>query len=140
MIIIMKLLRLFLLAVFFVGFVRANAQTQMSDEAKTKLRQNVIKAQANKAKPINSVGSVNNGSYVTNGPVNNINEDDIYMGRKAEFLNNLTVSELPSDFPKYDKSYGLRYYNNLVDNYYGAHKNILQPRVKEKMERMYPSK
>ena len=139
----MKLLRLILLGFFITGFVSANAQEQMSNEAKAKLRQDIIKAQANKnrtTKPINSVSSVNNGSYVTNGSVNNINEDDIYMGRKAEFLNNLTVTELPSDFPKYDKSYGLKYYNNLVDNYYGAHKDILKPGVKAKIEKLYPSK
>lgn len=140
----MKLLRLFLLGFFIIGFVGANAQEQMSNEAKAKARKDITKAQANKnrtTKPINSVGGVNNSGYVTNEPANkNLNENDIYMGRKAEFLNNLTVTELPSDFPKYDKSYGLKYYNNIVDNYYGAHKDILKPGVKEKIEKMYPSK
>ena len=133
----MKSLRLFLLAVLFMGCFCANAQAQMSNEAKAKLRQDIIRAQANKneSKPINAIGAT------SNQPVNkNINEDDVYMGRKAEFLNNLTVSELPADFPKYNKSYGLKYYNNLVDNYYGAHKDILKPRVKEKIELLYPSK
>src|ERR1700757_3767552 len=41
--------------------------------------------------------------------VNPIDENDIYEGRKAEFLGNLTVSELPADFPTYDKSYGMKY-------------------------------
>jgi len=68
-----------------------------------------------------------------------LDENDIYMGRKAEFLGNMTVSELPSDFPKYDKSYGLGYYNNLVDNYYGAHKDILKDYVRQKIEHNYPS-
>ena len=67
-----------------------------------------------------------------------IDENDIYMGRKAEFLGNMTVTELPADFPKYDKSYGLRYYNNLVDNYYGAHKNILKDNVRQKLEGSNP--
>ena len=67
-----------------------------------------------------------------------VDEDDIYMGRKAEFLSNLTVSELPVDFPKYDKSYGLRYYNNLVDNFYFTHKNILKDGPKQKLEKSNP--
>jgi len=77
----------------------------------------------------------------TSKPVvkSHIDENDIYMGRKAEFLGNMTVSELPADFPKYDKSYGLKYYNNLVDNYYGAHKDILKDFVRKKIEHNYPS-
>lgn len=71
--------------------------------------------------------------------VSPVNEDDIYMGRKAEFLGNLTVSELPSDFPKYDKSYGMRYYNNLVDNFYSSHMDILKPAVRQKMEHSFPT-
>jgi hypothetical protein len=63
-----------------------------------------------------------------------IDEEDIYMGRKSEFLGNMTVSDLPSDFPKYDKSYGLRYYNNLVDNFYNSHRSILKDYVRKKLE------
>jgi hypothetical protein len=67
-----------------------------------------------------------------------IDENDIYMGRKAEFLSNLTVNDLPTDFPKYDKSYGLRYYNNLVDNFYFTHKDILKDGPRQKLEKSNP--
>ena len=78
-----------------------------------------------KAQPVSA-------SPVANNP---IDENDIYMGRKAEFLSRLTVSELPPDFPIYKKEYGLKYYNNLVDNFYYSHKDILTPRVKHKIEK-----
>lgn len=79
-----------------------------------------IKAQSDSVSKVRSVSS--------------IDENDPYMGRKAEFLNNLTISELPADFPKYDKSYGLRYYNNIIDNYYSLHKDILKEKVRKKIE------
>jgi hypothetical protein len=63
-----------------------------------------------------------------------INEEDIYMGRTNEFKAKFKTSTLPADFPKYDKSYGLRYYNELVDNYCAEHLNLLNDRMRQKLE------
>ncbi|MDQ3047161.1 MAG: hypothetical protein M3R27_06400 [Bacteroidota bacterium] len=59
--------------------------------------------------------------------------NDKYMGRKAEFLNNLTVNELPADFPVYNKSLDLKQYNAIVDEFYRNHPGILKEHVKKKV-------
>ena len=60
--------------------------------------------------------------------------NDPYMGRKDEFLNMMTVAVLPSDFPVYDKKWGVKEYNAVVDAYCMNHMNILKDRVKEKVQ------
>jgi hypothetical protein len=65
--------------------------------------------------------------------------EDKYMGRKAEFLNQMTVSELPADFPVYEKQWSLNDYNLVVEAYYRNHQGILKERVKQKLA-MYPAK
>lgn len=62
-----------------------------------------------------------------------INEDDPYMGRTEEFLHIMVVDKLPADFPKYDKSMGLRKYNQIVDNYLASHLYLLKDKWKEKL-------
>jgi len=62
-----------------------------------------------------------------------INENDPYMGRTEEFLHVMVINKLPTDFPKYEKNMGLRYYNNLVDNYFEQHLDLLQERYKQKI-------
>ena len=62
-----------------------------------------------------------------------INENDTYMGRTEEFLHVMVVDKLPSDFPKYEKSMGLRYYNNLVNNYFEEHVDLLQEKYRQKI-------
>ncbi|HXD92805.1 MAG TPA: hypothetical protein VNX01_06290 [Bacteroidia bacterium] len=62
-----------------------------------------------------------------------INENDSYMGRTEEFLHVMVIDKLPTDFPKYEKNMGLRYYNNLVDNYFEQHLDLLQERYKQKI-------
>ena len=62
-----------------------------------------------------------------------VNENDPYMGRTQEFLDRLTVNQLPSDFPKYEKSYGVSGYNDVVDNYYRSHPAIVKEWVKAKL-------
>ena len=129
----------FCLFVFFItlSFTELKAQESkpvpndnpaLKEEA-MKVRAKRMEAQKTQAAP--SVTS----KPVTKSP---IDEDDIYMGRKAEFLGNMTVTELPADFPKYDKSYGQRYYNNLVDNFYESHKTILKDFVRMKIEGSNP--
>lgn len=131
------------LIIGFCGiFTFAKAQTPkeepLSSAKSTTLKEDALKARNRK----NELNQANKKQLAAKNNIivkNTIDENDIYMGRKAEFLGNLTISELPADFPKYDKSYGLRYYNNLVDNYYGSHKDILKPKVREKIEYHYPS-
>jgi hypothetical protein len=59
--------------------------------------------------------------------------NDKYMGRKEEFLGNMTVTQIPADFPLYDKNLSLEQYNKMVDTYYMNHKELLKDRVKEKI-------
>lgn len=60
--------------------------------------------------------------------------NDVYMGRKAEFLNDITLPELPADFPKYEKQWGVKEYNQVVDAYFINHKDILKDNVRAKVE------
>jgi hypothetical protein len=66
--------------------------------------------------------------------------EDRYMGRKAEFLNMLTVSKLPEDFPVYDKQWSVKDYNEVVQAYLINHQDILKPKVKEKILLVQQSK
>jgi hypothetical protein len=59
--------------------------------------------------------------------------NDPYLGRKAEFLKNLTVPELPVDFPTYQKQWSYEDYNQVVDAYYKQHKEILTEKVKARI-------
>jgi hypothetical protein len=60
--------------------------------------------------------------------------NDKYMGRSAEFLGNLTVSELPKDFPLYEKQWSLKEYNEVVLAFYYNHQEILRESVMEKIK------
>ena len=60
--------------------------------------------------------------------------DDRYMGRTAEFLANLTVTQLPSDFPVYEKQWSLREYNQVVTAFYRNHMDIVRESVKKKLK------
>ncbi|MCW3072318.1 MAG: hypothetical protein JWO44_2208 [Bacteroidetes bacterium] len=64
--------------------------------------------------------------------------NDKYMGRRAEFLNSMIVSELPADFPPYEKQWNLKEYNQVVDAYFSNHRDLLKDRVKEKIDLQYP--
>jgi len=65
--------------------------------------------------------------------------NDKYMGRKAEFLNSMNVSELPADFPAYEKQWNLKEYNQVVEAYFVNHRELLKPRVKEKIDLAHPT-
>lgn len=62
-----------------------------------------------------------------------LNEDDYYQGRKMEFLAQITLKELPNDFPKYEKWMGVRNYNQIIDEYYKKHLDILIPSLRQKL-------
>ena len=60
-------------------------------------------------------------------------ENDIYMGRTKEFLNQMVVEKLPDDFPKYQKEWSVKDYNAVVDAYYTTHLDILKENTKQKI-------
>jgi len=66
-------------------------------------------------------------------PSSYIKEDDMYQGRQKEILNNLTVKEIPNDFPKYQKGKGIIWYNEQMDNYYKNHHDIVTELVRKKL-------
>lgn len=73
----------------------------------------------------------------TQGKSFQLDENDPYQGRKVEFLSQITLKELPSDFPTYEKWMGVRHYNNIITEYYKKHLDIVTPKVKEKLTRVH---
>ncbi len=73
----------------------------------------------------------------TQGKSFQLDENDAYQGRKEEFLSQLTVKELPSDFPKYEKWMGVRHYNEAITDYYKKHLDILIPSVRQKISQIH---
>lgn len=69
----------------------------------------------------------------TQGKSFQLDENDFYQGRKEEFLSQITLKELPADFPKYEKWMGVRHYNEVISDYYKKHLDILIPSVKQKL-------
>lgn len=63
---------------------------------------------------------------------NPIDVNDIYMGKKLEFLKMITLSELPNDFPKYHQVMSFVDYDGVVEQYFKEHKNILKDAYKTK--------
>ena len=133
----MKKKLLVVLITLFAAFLsQANAQTS-SNNSKEKLRLKAIEAQKKKAKNEKNASSapvyVNSSKQVPTTGNFQLDENDPYQGRKQEFLNNLTLEELPSDFPKYIKGIGVRNYNAIVDDYYSKHPEILKESVRRKI-------
>ena len=83
-------------------------------------------------KSIASEPQQNKYENVNPNPVSSINEDDIYQGRQNEILSNLTVKQIPVDFPKYEKGKGIIWYNGQMDNYYRNHPDITTEMVRKK--------
>ncbi|MBA4240996.1 MAG: hypothetical protein C0448_09735 [Sphingobacteriaceae bacterium] len=100
------------------------------------LKEAALKANKNKSNQ-KEQKSQNNSSSSKSSTTNNfqLDENDPYQGRKAEFLNQLIVSEIPADFPKYEKWMGVKHYNQIIDDYYRNHLDILKEKVKNKLLR-----
>jgi hypothetical protein len=127
---LLKSVKLLLVATFAFGFVKANAQINNEAKAATVANEHT-KAPITKvsnASPLPQGHSVSNAKSV-------LNENDQYQGRSQEFLQRLTVKEIPADFPKYKPGYGTKYYNDLVDGYYVTHPAIVQKWVTDKLNR-----
>lgn len=120
----------------FVAFLsQANAQTS-SNDSQEKLRQKAIEAQKKKAKTEQKSSSVpvyvNSSKQVPTTGKFQLDENDPYQGRKQEFLSKIILSDLPLDFPKYEKWMGVRNYNQIIDDYFKNHMDILKDKVKKK--------
>ena len=88
-----------------------------------------------KTQSVSEPSVINNSSQTATNTSNlQIDENDEYQGRTQEFLSLLIVKELPADFPKYNKSYGIRGYNELLDNFLANHKDIITEIVRKKLE------
>ena len=86
------------------------------------------------AKPVGNTNSTKAERVETVGSFQ-LNENDMYQGRKDEFLAQITLKALPSDFPKYEKWMGVKGYNQIIDEYYKKHLDILIPSLKQKLSR-----
>ena len=119
---------LILIMLGFTAFSQQNvsnsqAQSTSSDQKNTEnvannVRSSAVSSQVRTSEPVPLPYDVN----------------DKYMGRAKEFIGNLTVSELPSDFPLYDKNWSLKEYNQVVLAFYYNHLNIVKENVRKKLE------
>ena len=82
-----------------------------------------------------TTNSSNSKKVETSSPGFQLDENDPYQGRKSEFLNQIIVPEIPVDFPKYEKWMGVRHYNEVIEDYYKKHPDILKESVKNKLLR-----
>ena len=110
----------------YSGFSQTNSAPAANNPA---LKEAAIKAHQKKAqeKQKAQVASNVNPGYV--GP---INENDQYMGKEKEFLNMITLSALPLDFPKYQKGWTFVQYDGETEKYFRDHKDILKESYKAK--------
>jgi hypothetical protein len=131
-IIIMKLLRTLPVFLFFIGVLGMKGQNKTPTDGARANPSPALKAEAekNKTQVLSRRTKTNPEATASKSP---IDANDEYMGRRQEFLGNLTVKEIPGDFPKYKTEYSLSYYNQLVDNYYLTHKDVVQPWVTKKL-------
>jgi hypothetical protein len=124
--------QIFTLSLILLGFTAFSQQKNAGDKTSSSTSTEQKNTETtNNAVRNSSVSVQSRTSQATPLPYN---VDDKYMGRKAEFLGNLTVTELPSDFPVYEKQLDLKAYNNLVTSYYLNHMNIVRKEVRQKLE------
>lgn len=119
--------------VFLVGFAKMQAQTTPQKSKNAQIKENALKARA--AMPAKKmVRTAGKGEQDANyAGLPGVTEDDDYQGRTQEFLSVMVVNKLPLDFPKYEKGTGVRYYNNVIDNYFRQHLDLLKEQSKQKL-------
>ena len=132
----MKLVNLFFVGVCFllISTNIVNAQVQKVDEARANPNPKVRASASKLPTKTMRAASKNNTAELNKEETKSVlNENDPYMGRQQEILGRLTVPEIPADFPKYKKGYGIKYYNDLMDGYYIMHPNVTQKWVTDKL-------
>lgn len=107
-----------LLAILFTAPVAINAQTNR-DSGADKPKEIVVSKTSN---------------TVSKPATVQIDENDQYQGRQEEFKRLFISETIPSDFPKYSKSYGIKGYNQMIDYYCMQHLNLLKEPVRKKLE------
>lgn len=121
----------FLFLTYSVTSQTSSVHPDNNSQSKEQAKEVIKKNQEKKAIGLNHP---ENKQVQTASPGFQLDENDPYQGRTQEFLSLLTVKELPSDFPKYKKSYGVGGYNALLDDFLATHKNIVTESVKRKLE------
>ncbi len=128
------------LVAIFIGCVNANAQTteqkkqpSQQQTVNPKLKERAMKAKAirthaHAAKAENKVGRTA-VCRIARG----YRKSTPYQGRTAEFLSMMVVDKLPADFPKYEKGTGIKYYNDVVENYCRKHWRYTKRRAEKKI-------
>ncbi|MES2515246.1 MAG: hypothetical protein V4580_13930 [Bacteroidota bacterium] len=110
--------------------------TQVLDAQESNEKHSEVKprgATKTKVSPANNNSLTVQKRVDTDGKSFQIDENDTYQGRKEEFLSQITLKELPTDFPKYEKWMGIRHYNEIISEYYQKHLDIVTPSVKQKL-------
>lgn len=83
----------------------------------------------------NVIPAKNSKQVQTVGEGFQLDENDQYQGRKQEFLSQIIIKEIPVDFPKYEKWMGVKHYNEIIEEYYKMHLDIVKESVKNKLLR-----
>jgi len=131
-----KSLRTLVALIFFVVTYSATSQVQnkMDNSSKVKEQEEPLKnTEIKKHTAGERVIVQKNTPVVKQGTAVYLDEEDQYQGREKEILSNLVIDAIPSDFPKYDKTKGIKWYNEQIDNYYKAHPSILKESVRRKL-------
>ena len=113
----------FLSFAMILSCAKLNAQTTSKQE----VPQHPIPKRASSIHQKKSINSPN--PY----PTMKIDENDQYMGREKEFLSIMTVTSMPSDFPKYNRSLGLAGYNNTIEYYFKQNQSLLKDKYRQKL-------
>lgn len=123
------------IAILAIAFLTNGVYAQTTQSSgNAKLKTEAEKAHVErKSKPNLKQESKPAGSTDANLAVQ-LDENDPYQGRKKEFENMFSAKQLPADFPLYHKSYGIRGYNQVIDNYCAGHLNILTQQLREKIQ------
>lgn len=121
--------QVFTLSFLLVSFLSFSQQRQ--ENTVTKTSENISESNKSSDNPRTTATSVQIQSSETHALSYNL--EDKYMGREAEFLANLKVSDLPADFPIFKKEISIKEYNASVDAFYLSHEEILKKGVKEKL-------
>lgn len=136
-------IKLVLIICFFsitqIMFSQENNSKQTDKSVNQTVKKNTSERSSEvKTKAVTSPASNSSNNDVqkrvdTQGKSFQLDENDAYQGRTEEFLSQITLKQLPSDFPKYEKWMGVRHYNEIISDYYKQHLDIVTPIVKQKL-------
>ena len=113
---------------FFCKVGLGQTNTTKSTNSATQVQKNQIQTEEKNTSVRKNSATIRTESHPLPYDVN-----DKYMGRKVEFINMMNVSELPTDFPVYEKQWDLKKYNAVVEAYFINHKDLLKEKVKQKL-------